>query len=233
MSIYHLPAEHTVELEINGQRRIKLVCTREALRELAVGWLYNERLIAAPGDILSLRINDDETMLAVTMPEARLAQAEIVRGSGLGGLSLDTKPELEARPVRRKYSLDYIRTCAEIMGRRSVKYAETGGMHCSALFDERGMLLMYEDIGRHNTLDKLAGHCLLRGVDASDCLLVTTGRISGDMVKKAGRMGVSVVASLTTPTDAACALAVDCGMSIVGYLRRERAEIYTNAERIV
>ncbi len=77
------------------------------------------------------------------------------------------------------------------------EYAATRGTHCSALFCRDDMVALYEDIGRHNTFDKLAGHCLTRGIDATGFLLATTGRVSSEMLRKAARLGVGTVASLS------------------------------------
>jgi len=105
-------------------------------------------------------------------------------------------------------------------------------MHCTALFSDEKLLMFYEDIGRHNSFDKITGRCLMDGTDARDCLLITTGRVSEDMVKKAAGLGISVIASHSTPTDKALELAENCGITLIGYIRREKLNIYCGGERL-
>lgn len=107
------------------------------------------------------------------------------------------------------------------------EHAATRGMHCSALFGGGGMIGCFEDIGRHNTFDKLAGHCLLNAIPTQRTLLTTTGRVSAEMMRKALRLGVEAVASCSGPTDVAIRLARDAGVMLVGYAGRgEEALVY-------
>lgn len=118
------------------------------------------------------------------------------------------------------------------MSKRSARYAATVGMHASALFGTEKLFHFCEDIGRHNTLDKLTGKCLLCGEFPEDALLTVTGRISEDMVKKAGRIGVSVIASYTTATKQALTLAERLGITLIGYLQKSSRTVYRMEERI-
>ena len=107
------------------------------------------------------------------------------------------------------------------------EYARTRGMHCSALFRGGEMLGCFEDIGRHNTFDKLAGHCLLEGLSMEGALLTTTGRVSAEMMRKAVAMGVAGVVSCSGPTDVAIALAREAGVALAGYAKApEEAVLY-------
>lgn len=237
-----LPQEHSFQLKINQKNAISLICTREALRELAVGWLYNEGLISGLEDIRDLQICPSESDEKGSYGEVLHKEAslnpcadegvETVRTTGLGGIGVNRAVPLGKIEIDRKYSQEYILECKDAMAKNCPKYEETGGMHCSALFDQNGLVLLYEDIGRHNTLDKLAGRCLLDDIAASDCLLITTGRISKDMVKKAARMGVSVIASYKTPTEQAYQMAKKLGMTVIGYLRKMPLQVYCGVERI-
>jgi FdhD protein len=89
-----------------------------------------------------------------------------------------------------------------------------------------------EDVGRHNTLDKLAGRCLLDGRSAAGQVLLTTGRISSEMAQKAVRMGAPIVISRTSPSSLAIAVAEQAGVTLIGYARRDRFNVYTHPERI-
>ena len=115
------------------------------------------------------------------------------------------------------FSIDEVFLAMAAMNAAAVEYYATRGIHCSALFRDGRMLGCFEDIGRHNTFDKLAGHCLLGGVSPEGALLTTTGRVSAEMCAKALRLGVSGMASCSGPTDEAVRLAREAGLMLVGY----------------
>ena len=226
------PKEHILKLSINEEKNITLICTDAALTELITGYLYNERLISSKADIASMQLSRDHTAAWVCIPELEKFDGALVRASGLGGMQIQSDCRPPFIPLNGTYSLEYIKSCADSMERSAAMYAETGGMHCSALFDSERMLSCFEDIGRHNTLDKISGDRLLRGIDRTDCLLITSGRISSDMVRKAGNCGASVIASFSTPTQMAFDAAADANMSIIAYLKRDPM-ICFSAGRIV
>jgi FdhD protein len=112
-------------------------------------------------------------------------------------------------------------------------YRETGGLHAAAIFHTDGRLVaIREDIGRHNAVDKAIGYALLRGIVLDDKLLLTTGRASHEMVTKAVRAGVPVLASVSSPTSLAVQLAQRLNVTLIGYLRGQRMNVYTHRERV-
>lgn len=227
-----LPEEYIFHLNLKKGKFLSFICTKEALKELTVGFLYNENLISDLDDILELKIDSDETNVDIILKDDRLAASGMVRTTGLGGIGFQKKIEEAKVPIKAVYDQQYILECLKQMDAGSVKHAKTGGMHCSALFNQKRMLALYEDISRHNTLDKLAGKCLLEQIDTSDSLLITTGRISEDMVKKASRIGVTVIASYKTPTQQAYEQAMNFGMTIIGSLRKMPFQVYCGENRI-
>ena len=96
----------------------------------------------------------------------------------------------------------------------------------------RALLLYAEDIGRHNTIDRLAGEALLRGMDLAGKALVTSGRVSSEMAAKGAMLGVSLIASRTSPTDMAVKICSEAGITLVGYVRAGRFTVYSHPERI-
>ena len=105
-------------------------------------------------------------------------------------------------------------------------------MHCSALFDGTNLVAHFEDVGRHNTFDKLAGYCMLEGIDPKGGLIATTGRVSGEMMRKAIRLGACAVATLSGPTDVAVDLANKANVMLFGYVRNGSATLYAGFEEL-
>jgi FdhD protein len=112
-------------------------------------------------------------------------------------------------------------------------YRETGGVHTSILSDGQGGILSAEDIGRHNTLDKIAGMALMEDCWPERRILITTGRISSEMLQKAARMDVTILVSRTSPSSLSIELAEAWGVTLIGYARRTRFNLYTHPERIL
>jgi FdhD protein len=113
-------------------------------------------------------------------------------------------------------------------------HRDIGGTHGAALFDETGKAVtVAEDIGRHNAVDKAIGYCLLREIRLDDKILVTSGRASYEMATKAIRVGIPIAASVSAPTALAVQLAEDRGLTLIGYLRGKRMNVYTHPERLI
>jgi len=111
-------------------------------------------------------------------------------------------------------------------------YRETGGVHTSALSDAEKIVFAAEDIGRHNTLDKIAGLCLMNNTWPEKRILITTGRISSEMLQKAARLKAPILISRTSPSSLSIEMAERYGITLIGYARRDRFNVYSNSHRI-
>ena len=119
------------------------------------------------------------------------------------------------------------------MQRETHLYKETGGCHGAAIFDSNGKILsVKEDIGRHNAIDKVIGDLLLLGKKFNDKILISTGRLTGDSVLKAIRAKIPIVASLSAAIESGIRLAFAYGITLIGFVRGARLNIYTHPERI-
>ncbi len=154
--------------------------------------------------------------------------------SGCGGA--DVSALGETLPLLARDLIVQSATLLELgkkMRARQIIHRQTGGAHAAALFDPLGdPLVVAEDIGRHNAIDKAIGSCLLGNKALQETILVTSGRASYEMAAKAIRVGIPIAATISAPTSLAIRLAQDRGLTLIGYLRGGRMNVYTHAQRI-
>lgn len=231
-------AEAPVTLVVNDRELVTLLCTPADLRDLAVGWLLAEGVIEGPQEIVSLAgcANDSE-LLILTSPDrtAALSQRWRVVTSGCGsGAHAGTinAADVPQVGVGLRLSLTRLRELAVGMLRGARLYHKTGGVHAAALATPEALVLIREDIGRHNALDKVIGRALLDACPLHAMLLLSTGRLSSEMVWKAARAGLQLAASVSIPTTLACDLAEAAGLTIVGRVVSPRPWVYTHPERL-
>ena len=224
--------ESLLPLIINDEHWLTVLCTPIKLRCFALGFLYNEGLISCLDDVVDLRIDQPpEVAIRVQLCDQSLQlphQRTLTSGCGGGITFVDLAAARE--PVRTS-----IRVTAEqisdlmdqLVAAVADDYSRVGGFHTSGLSDGHRLLVIATDIGRHNTLDKVAGECLARNISMSDGILLTTGRVSVEMLAKAARMQVPVVATLNSPTHLAVELARAWRITLVGYARGAQMHVYT------
>ena len=229
--------ERELTIVANGEPLVKLLCSAAALRELAHGFLYSEGVVGSLDEIVAFELDQESMVASFTLVRPVEKPSCPTVSSGFGGKVLrsplgsagasmaeKTRGGLEG-PTAPHGRVDLAATAlsmskaVQVMAANAPEYARTRGMHCSALFRGGEMLGCFEDIGRHNTFDKLAGRCLLEGLSMEGALLTTTGRVSGEMMRKAIAMGVAGVASCSGPTDVAIALARETGVALAGYAK--------------
>ncbi len=227
-----LPDEMTLAIYVNRQELVRILCTPSKLNCLVLGFLYAEGIIAGMDDVASMRVCEEESLAEVmlTDPQYELPKVRTLT-SGCGGGATFKRQEKKVESDLALYPeevLDLMRQLQEQME----LYRLSGGVHASALSDTGKLLVVAEDLGRHNTLDKIQGECLLKGLPTRDRLLLSTGRISSEMLLKAARMEVPVVASRHSPTRSAVFLARDLGITLVGHARGSRLSVYSHPERM-
>jgi FdhD protein len=220
--------EQPVTLYVDGVRFITLLCSPMNLDALVLGYLWMERVIETPGEVTRLDVSivdgraDVELAHPVTLPTERI----LTSGCG-GGITFRVDPRLFPRLDSR------LRVPPEALAARMkdlldacVHYKSSRGIHGAALADADRLLAVAEDVGRHNAVDKVKGEALLRGIPSEDGILLSTGRISSEMLLKAARMRVPLVASRTSPTDMAVGLAEQLNVTVCGYLRPGSLHLY-------
>jgi FdhD protein len=226
--------EVPVTVYVNRRELITFLCTPHNLRYLVLGFLYLEGIIDGLDEVMLLRVCDEEQMIEVRLTRDVELPTRRVLTSGCGGGT--TFADLTTQTSKVDSTLEV--TPSQILGlmhrlyRESGLYRTTGGVHTSALSDGQKLLIVASDVGRHNTLDKIQGQCLLEGIDTRDRILLTTGRLSAEMLNKAAKMQVPVLVSRTSPTDLAVDMAKAWGITLIGYARGQQIQVYSGEERV-
>lgn len=229
-----LVQEYPLELIVNERPLATLVASPHQLNFLVSGFLRLQGFIHSLEDLLSLGVCSDFGSARVQVRGAIPERLTPTLTSGCGtGISFNLPRKLTADAgIKSRFSPAAIFALMKELARHAEKYAGHGGIHSAAVGDGEKLLLFAEDLGRHNTLDRIAGEALFRGIDLKNRMLVTSGRVSTEMVAKAARLGIALIASRTSPTDKAVELAEQAGITLAGYVRGESFEVYCHAERL-
>jgi FdhD protein len=228
-------------ISVNGAELATFMCTPRDLIELALGFLYNEGVIDGLDDVRAHHLSKGGSCVDVWLQnmEYRPPRRAIITAGCGGGLTFDDLSgvyaplvsDLRATPEQLAALMRQLHLGAEL-------YQAARGVHTAMLADPgapggEGLLLQVEDIGRHNCLDKLQGAALLAGVSTKDRVLLSSGRISSEMINKARRLETPIVCSRTSPTSLSVALAEAWNITIVAYVRQDRMRVYTHPERVI
>ncbi len=226
--------ENPVSLTVNGQVWLTFMCSPDQLEPLAVGFLFNEGVIHTRAEIAQVRVCENEANVDVWLHHPAEQPKNWQRASGCTGGVTNPAAALDLAPVARRNVFSPAQLLAGMDQLYQVEglYQQNRGLHNSAVFDGQKICCHAADIGRHNTIDKLAGQILLNDLNVSPCLILTTGRISSEMLQKSARLGAEVVISRTSPTRLAVRLADELGITLVGYARKTEFILYTWSERV-
>jgi FdhD protein len=220
--------EQPLTIYVNGERFLTLLCSPLKLEALVVGYLWMEKVIGSLAEVRGLEVSPVDGRADVTLTHPVTLPTERVLMSGCGGgitFRIDHRlfPPLAST----------LRVRAEQLSERmkdlftaAVQYQASRGIHGAALTDGEALLVVAEDVGRHNAVDKVKGEALFREIPTDDRILLSTGRVSSEMLLKAARMGVPLVASRTSPTEMAVALAEQLNITVCGYVRRDGLNLY-------
>jgi len=228
------PVEERVVLNVNAAELVGLMCTPVLLEELALGFLHNEGLIGGLEDVADVRVCGSGRCVDVWLNKDIAAPVLRTITSGCsGGTTFESMVEV-GQPVASdiRVAPGQIAALMRQLQDAAVLYPQARGIHVSALADGASLVCVAEDIGRHNTVDKIAGVCLRRGQPTRDRILLTSGRVSSEMLSKAARMGAPVIVSLTSPTSLSVQLAQAWGITLIGYARGRSFRVYTGLARV-
>jgi len=231
--------EVPVSLTVNGEFWLTFMCTPVDLEALAVGFLYNEGLISTKDEIASVNLCATGDNIDVWLYHPVQEPEKWRKTSGCTGGFTSVELELSKQYIQHQINNNGtilnpsdISNIVEQLFKSQSLYRRTGGVHTSGLYDGHEMILIAEDIGRHNTLDKIAGLYLLQNIQQPNKVIVSTGRISSEMLQKSAKLGASIVISRTSPSSLSIQLAENYGITLIGYARRGQFKVYTHPQRI-
>ena len=228
------PPERAISLIVDGEELATIACSPVRVIALALGFLKLEDIIQRAEDVALMEVCDEETVVKARLaPTARAVPHDrkriLTSGCGRGvTFSLDVVPVGNGMTVKPEQLMAWMEELLD----KAAGYKEHGGTHTAGLFGPGGLELLVEDIGRHNTVDRIAGEALLADLDTTGKAILTSGRISSEMLVKASRLGCGVVASRTSPTELAVSLAIEANVALCGYVRRDQLRIFHDAGRL-
>lgn len=235
-----MPSELPITVHLNDAEVATMQATPSDLEELAIGFLHAEGMLTDRSALRSVDADAKRGLVWVTSDEqvpADLAERTRYLTSGCGkGVTFSSVGHARGlEPVASDTTViaDDVYALVRALAGAATMYRETGGMHAAGFGRGSELLIAREDVGRHNAVDKVLGRAWLDGVDTGGGVLVATGRISYEMAVKAAKARVAAVASRSAVTDLAADLGDRLGISLLGYVRGGKLNVYTHPERVL
>ena len=232
--------ERPLTIVLNNRELVTLLCSPTELKYLAIGFLSSEGLVKSKEDIKKILVDDRRGIVRVeTVEEQEFSDEQmfkrfITSGCGRGATfysAADVQGEIKVKS-RTKISVTEVFTLTKEFLHHSQMYRTTGGVHSAALCDTASILVFADDIGRHNAIDKIFGQCLLENISVEEHLIISTGRISSEMLLKAAKRNIPIVISKSAPTALGVGLAGELGITLIGFVRGRRMNVYSHDWRI-
>lgn len=244
--------EQPVDILVNSKPLVNIICLPKDLKELTYGFLFSIGIINSVDDVKDIEVSESDNLIKIRLQDTLDFNVEDIDITPVSRV-VDTtcgisspwrkliKNRLDEAKVKEKLWIDnhlsikseLIFTAIKKMQLETPLYRETGGCHGAAIFDIKGNLLSAkEDIGRHNAIDKVIGEMLLNNDSFKDVFLISTGRLTSDSVLKAIRAKIPIIVSISAPIESGIKLAYAYGITLIGFARGKRMNIYTHPERI-
>jgi FdhD protein len=240
--IDYIAEESPLHLFVNTTFWVTILCTPTHIKELAVGHLLSEGILKSIDEVVEITLKEAENACYVVLKPSvkiedriklsRLHARVIVSACGSGSpyQYIGKNPVVESNlTVNAKVIFDSVNQ----LNFKAEGFRQTGGLHVAAIFKSDGSLVaLAEDVGRHNAVDKVVGMAALNRVDFGTCFLALSGRISGDVAFKAAKVGLPIIASLSAALSSGIATAINSNVTLAGFVRGKRLNVYTAPQRI-
>ncbi len=231
--------EYPLTILFNGTQLVTMLCLPDSLKELAVGFLSSEGFLHSKDEIKNITVDKVrgvvrlETVDGKEVSQDTLAKRVISTGCGRG-MAFYSASDADNKVITTKLFVtpQEIFDLALSFQHASVVYKETHAVHSAALCSGSQIVAHAEDVGRHNAVDKIFGHCLLEGIPIDDCFLITSGRISSEIAHKVVKKGIPILVSISSPTNLAVQVADKMGVTLIASVRGRKMDVYTHEWRI-
>ena len=221
--------EAQLTIVLNSQKLVTLPCSPKDLKSLAIGFLFSLGLVKTKEEIKKVNLDDSKGIVWVETEKDKDLQplpSNIVYSAA----NSQDQPKVESQISVAPHN---VFSLAEEFQHRSEIFISTGGIHSVALCDKKDILVFKEDISRNNAIDKLFGECILKDIPTEERMVVTSCRISSEVLLKVAKKNIPILISKSAPTNLAVRLADDLGITLIGFVREKRMNIYTNEWRVI
>ena len=231
--------EFHLTIVLNNRELVTLLCSPAKLDFLTIGFLYSEGLINSKDIIKDIVLDPERGIIDVTTkepiksPEDILSRRIIASSGGKGASSLSAVHPRSRIDSQIHISPPEVLNLIQEFVHHSELFAATGGVHSAALCDTKAILVFSEDIGRHNAIDKIFGECIVKDIPTHNRLLITSGRVSSEILLKVAKRNIPILISKSAPTNLGVKLANDSGITLIGFVREKRMNVYTHTWRLV
>lgn len=223
-------AEKAITLNIENSGQFTLMCTPDNVKKLAAGFLYTQGIIKNIEDID--KISQHKNIVNIILKHPRILDNNFIKSSTGGIISTIDEELIIAPTLFINYKILF--SVMQELQKKQKLFKITGGAHAAAIFSADGKIISCcEDIGRHNALDKVIGECLLTKKNLPGCGVVLSGRVSLEMVNKAAKAGVEIIAAVSAPSSLAIQAAEKYNITLCGFVRNDKINIYSHPIRII
>ncbi|WP_202707865.1 formate dehydrogenase accessory sulfurtransferase FdhD [Sporosalibacterium faouarense] len=228
--------EYPFTIYLDNEEFITLLCTPKSLRYLAIGFLQSEGIIDKKEDIEKIDIDEERGLAFVNTTRTNSLSKNLSRkrtittGCGKGTIFYNVIDSFKTKKISKRLDIDKdnIYKLMTKFNEKSKMFLETGGVHSCALCKNNQILIFEEDIGRHNALDKILGRILLEEIKLEDKFIVTSGRITSEILIKASMRSISTIISRSAPTNLSIDMAKELNITLIGFARGKKMNMYTN-----
>jgi len=224
--------EAVLTMYIDGIEFASVLCTPKILKELAVGFLFSNGFINSLSEISTIGLNEKNISVSIDLKNYKKLSFRKLFTSGCGKGVIEKTIDSPAIKNHFKISAKKIFEQMFKFQNMSAEFKKTGGVHSAGISDGKKISIFAEDIGRHNAVDKIIGKALIENIDTKGMVLFTSGRVSSDIVQKVLRAKIPVIVSHSAPTSEAVKLCKEKNITLIGFARGKRTNVYSCEKRI-
>ena len=231
--------EFPVTIILNGQELVTMLCSPKEMDCLAVGFLASEGLLKSRDEIKNILVDAERGVVRVETTEdksiGRDMFTRVISSGGSRGASFYS-PAAASQKVESpmKVKADEVIKLADQFQHYSELHRVTHGVHSAALCDNKSILVFSDDIGRHNAIDKIFGKCLLENIATNDRIMITSGRVSSEILHKMVKRDIPIIITIAVPTDIGVRIANNLGITLISSVKGSRSlNVYTNDWRVL